>query len=125
MSEKVYIARTAVNGDNTSVDYSVYQLNINGTMTMTNDEFIKAISDCGYIGLGDFILEKLSKQLSTLIGKQEQVVINMKSGDMSKVDIIKVVNILSNKISTLEVEKAVLQAQLEGAQQNGEQDTKS
>lgn len=71
MSEKVYIARTAVNGDNTSVDYSVSQLNINGTMMMTNDEFAKAISDHGYVGLGNFILKKLNEQLDALISNEE------------------------------------------------------
>lgn len=70
-NEKVYIARTAINGDNTSVDYSVYQLNINGTMMMTNDEFVKAISDHGYVGLGNFILKKLNEQLDSLIGSEE------------------------------------------------------
>ncbi|HJE97086.1 MAG TPA: hypothetical protein K8V00_05640 [Ligilactobacillus acidipiscis] len=71
MNEKVYIARTAINGDNTSVDYSVYQLNINGTMIMTNDEFVEAIADHGYVGLGNFILKKLDEQLGALIGNEE------------------------------------------------------
>ena len=47
------------------------------------------------------------------------------SNKMVKVDTSKVMNEFVKRISTLEMENAVLKVQLEEAQQNGEQNTKS
>lgn len=67
MNRQVLINRTDMNGDYTTVYFTVPSLNIDSQMQVLNEDFIRQLSIGGYTQLGLFLLNQLDKGIQDII----------------------------------------------------------
>lgn len=67
MNNQVLINKTDMNGDYTTVYFTVPSLNIDSQMKISNDDFVKQINQGGYKALGIYLLQQLDDGIQAML----------------------------------------------------------